>query len=114
MVKAAREIPSTMTEIDLVTGEETNKPMAWKVMPPPAGHCQICGIKHDTAEPHDAQSIYYRTTFSGMVGRPPTWADAIAHCNEMVRQVWEKALREAAHWTEPPAGEQPVKHHGVE
>jgi hypothetical protein len=37
MVKAAREIPSTLTEIDLVTGEETHKPMAWKVMPPPGG-----------------------------------------------------------------------------
>ncbi len=114
MVKAAREIPSTMTEVDLAGGEETHKPMAWKVAPPPADHCQICSRKHDTAEPHDAQQVYYQVVFESMIGRPPTWADAIAHCNEMIREVWERELRRAAHWTEPPDGERPVKHHGVE
>jgi hypothetical protein len=114
MVKAARALPSTLTEIDLVTGEETHKPMAWKVMPPPAGSCQICGVKHEPSEPHNAQSLYYDVTFSGMVGRSPTWADAMAHCAEPVRQAWERELRRAGHWSEPPDGERPVKHHGVE
>ena len=114
MMKAALEIPSTLTKVDLVTGEETHTPMAWKVMPPPRDKCQICAVKHDTAEPHDAGSLYYRMTFSGMVGRQPTWADAIAHCHVMVRQAWERELCRAGYWTEPPDGEQPVKHHGVE
>ena len=44
----------------------------------------------------------------------PTWADAMAHCDDATRAAWEKELRARVHWTEPPAGERPVEHHGVE
>lgn len=50
-------------------------------------------MKHEPSEPHNAQSLYYGVTFSGMVGRSPTWADAMAHCAEPVRQARERELR---------------------
>lgn len=103
-----------MTEVDMKTGAETHKPMAWSIMPPPKDKCQICAVKHESDQPHNAQSMYYQMTFNGMVGRPPTWADAIAHCEEPVKQHWERALRDLKHWSEPPEGETPVKHHGIE
>ena len=114
MVKAAREIPSSMTVVDTATGEETHQPMAWKVIPPPKDHCQICGRKHEPSDPHDRQWMYYQVVFESMIGRAPTWADAIAHCEAPLRKLWEQELRRAGHWTEPPAGEMPVKHHGIE
>jgi hypothetical protein len=114
MVKAAKEIPSVMTEVDLATGEETHKPMSWKMLPPAVGSCQICGRTHAATEPHDAQSLYYQMAFQGVVGRAPTWADAVAHCEEPVRKAWELELLRRDVWTEPPAGEMPVKHHGIE
>jgi hypothetical protein len=114
MVKAAKEIPSTMTVVDVATGEETHRPMAWKTVPPPKDHCQICAVKHDPSDPHNSQSLYYQTVFQGIVGRPPTWADALAHCKEPVRQAWELELLRINRWTEPPAGEMPVRHHGID
>jgi hypothetical protein len=64
-------------------------------------------------QPHNAQSLYYQTIFNGMIGRPPTWADAMAHCDASTRRAWETHLREIGAWSEPPDGEAPVKHHGV-
>src|ERR1700676_1970160 len=114
MAKAANQIPATVTVVDIATGEETHKPMAWNVLPPPAGHCQVCGVEHDSGQPHNAQSLYYQMTFNGMVGRSPTWADAIAHCDDTTKPVWEGELRRRKAWTEPPQGEQPVRLHGLE
>lgn len=113
MAKPVREIPSTLTHVDIETGAQTHEPMAWKVLPPPKDRCQICGVKHDPGEPHNAQSLYYQMTFNGIVGRAPTWADAVAHCSDAVKEAWERELRAGGHWTEPPPGEAPVKHHGV-
>lgn len=112
-MKAVKHIPGAMTEVDLATGKETHKTMAWHVMPPAADKCQACARKHEPHEPHDAQSLYYNMTFSGMVGRAPTWADALAHCDDVTRCGWEAMLRRAGHWSEPPEGEAPVRHHGV-
>lgn len=114
MNNPTRQIPGTMTVVDMETGEETHRPMAWNVLPPPKGKCQICAVEHDPKQPHNAQSLYYQMTFNGIVGRSPTWADAVAHCDEPVRKTWELELRRIKAWTEPPAGEMPVKHHGVE
>lgn len=88
--------------------------MAWGVLPPPKDACQICAARHEAGAPHNAHSIYYQTIFNAQLGRAATWADAMAHCSEPVRAALEKELREIGHWTEPPAGEKPVKHHGVE
>ena len=112
-MKTVKHIPGAMTEVDLATGKETHKTMAWKVLPPAAGQCQVCARKHEPGEPHDAQSLYYNMTFNGMVGRAPTWADALAHCDDATKHTWEAALRRGGHWSEPPEGEAPVRHHGV-
>lgn len=114
MTSPAREIPGTVSTVDMATGTETTKPMAWKIVPPPKDTCQFCAVKHPPDQPHNAQSLYYQMVFNGAVKRAPTWADAIAHCEEPVRQAWEAELRRVKAWSEPPAGEAPVKHHGVE
>lgn len=114
MAKAVKQIPASVTKVDLATGKETHESAAWKVMPPPADHCQICAVKHHPDLPHNAQSLYYQTVFNGMVGRPPTWADAVAHCCEDIRRGWEAELRRRGAWSAPPVGEAPVKHHGAE
>lgn len=109
-----RHVPGTVTEVDIKTGKETHKGMAWNVMPPAPDRCQICAAKHGPEEPHNAQSLYYQTIFSGMHGRAATWADAIAHCSPELGQRWKEALADGGHWTEPPDGEEPIKHHGVD
>lgn len=114
MAKAVREIPATVTRVNLATGEETHERGAWKVLAPARDKCQVCAVKHEPGEPHNAQSMYYIVTFNGMVGRAPTWADAVAHCAPDVKARWEAALRDKNAWTEPPPGEPPVPHHGVE
>jgi hypothetical protein len=83
-VKSVTQIPSVATKVDLVTGEETHEPAAWTILPPPADKCQVCAVKYGADEPHNAQSLYYQMTFAGMIGRPPTWADAMAHCEAPV------------------------------
>lgn len=114
MAKPVREIPSTVTHVDPETGADIrHERMSWKVQPPPLDHCQICAVKHDPRDPHNAQSLYYQVTFNGIVGRAPTWADAVAHCSDAVKEVWERELRIGGHWTAPPQGEAPVQHHGV-
>lgn len=113
-MKAARHIPASVTKVDVATGKETHEAAAWTVMPPPADCCQICAHKHAPDQPHNAQSLYYQTTFAGMIGRTPTWADALAHCADDVRTFWEKELRRMKVWSEPPRGETPVKHHGLD
>lgn len=109
-----RQIPSTVEKIDLDTGEKKTEGMAWNVMPPPAGCCQICAVKHDPGEPHNQQSFYYRMVFNGIAGRSPTWADALVHCSDEMKLAWEKELRVRGAWSEPPNGERPIKHHGAD
>lgn len=111
---ASRHIPGTVTEVDAETGAEIHKPMAWHMVRPPEGRCQFCAAAHAPAEPHDATSLYYQMAFEGIVGRSPTWADALAHCSSEIKTAWERELRKLNAWTEPPAGEMPVAHHGIE
>ena len=81
--------------------------------PPAPDKCQICAAKHEPEEPHNAQSLFYRVAFAAMIGREPTWADALAHCSDEVRRPWEAELRKQGVWSEPPDGEMPVADHGV-
>lgn len=112
--KSVKHIPASVTVVDLATGKETHEAGAWHVIPPPKDCCQICAVKHAPEQPHNAQSLYYQTVFHGMVGRVPTWADALAHCSDEIKFHWERELRIRGAWAEPPAGEAPVKHHGVD
>jgi hypothetical protein len=56
---------------------------------------------HPPKDPHDANSLYYQYAFFGEHGRWPTWKDALAHCPDKVRAVWERELRALGVWSEP-------------
>ncbi len=111
--QAVREIPSIVTKVDLQTGDEHHEQMSWKVMPPRKDTCQVCAVKHHPNEPHNQQSLYYQMIFEGQIGRAPTWADAMAHCDDTTKAEWEAALRERNAWSEPNNNEKPVRHHGM-
>jgi hypothetical protein len=42
--------------------------------------------------PHNQQSMYYQYRFYGIHGRWPTWADAVAHCDDEMKAGWEREL----------------------
>lgn len=73
--------------------------------PPAAGTCPICATKHEPEMPHNCQSLYYQYRFYGVRGRWPTWADALAHCDDQMRQHWERELRARGAWSGPADGE---------
>lgn len=109
-----KEIPSTVTVVDCDTGKQTVRPQAWKLMPPQKHLCQICAGDHKPQEPHVQGSMYYQIAFNGIIGRTPTWADAMAHCSDAVRKAWTAELKRRGYWSEPPNGERPIAHHGLD
>lgn len=61
---------------------------AWTLMPPAEGACEVCAATHAPEEPHNPESLYWQTK-RHMEGKPPaTWADALAHVDEELRQAW--------------------------
>lgn len=62
------------------------------MLSPPQECCQICAVKHDPGQPHNAQSFYYQMAFYTDHGRWPTWKDAMEHCTEDVRENWTTQL----------------------
>jgi hypothetical protein len=75
------------------------------LLPPRPGTCPVCAVTHAPEAPHDCQSLYYQYRFYGLRGRWPTWADAVAHCDPLVRRRWQQELRKLNRWTEPEDGE---------
>lgn len=65
-----------------------------KILPPKPGTCPICAVKHRPEQPHNPQSLYYQMKFRQQHGRFPTWADAMAHCEEYIKKMWVDALAE--------------------
>lgn len=112
--KPVKTIPANITKVDLTTGKEEHELGSWHALPPSADKCQVCAVKHPPELPHNAQSLYYQMLFHGMIGRAPTWADAMAHCTDDMKRHWERELRIKEAWSEPPEGEAPIAHHGVE
>lgn len=70
------------------------------LLPPKKGLCQVCAVDHPPENPHNAQSLYYGMRFKMLHGRDVTWADAVAHCGEPMREIWERELRRLNAWTE--------------
>lgn len=65
---------------------------AWTVIPPVEGACQTCAAHHEPHEPHNPQSVYWNTK-RHIEGKPaPTWADALAHVKDPLRQRWVDEL----------------------
>lgn len=70
----------------------TVKPMT--LLPPAPDACQVCAVKHDPAEPHDAQSLYWAVSRE-IAGEPaPTWTDALEHVTGELRTTWIALLAE--------------------
>jgi hypothetical protein len=63
------------------------------LLPPAADKCQVCAVKHHEAQPHNAESLYYKMWFKKQHDRWPTWKDAMAHCTEEMKAFWVKHLK---------------------
>lgn len=83
-----------MIEKDIVDAETGEKTGRMFVLPPAKDRCQICASKHEPAEPHNAQSLYYQTVFNMEHGRAATWLDAMEHCPPELQEIWTKALED--------------------
>ena len=71
------------------------------LLPAKPGKCPICATKHEPQEPHNQQSLFYQYQFYGEHSRWPTWADAMAHCDDEMKLLWERELRARDAWSEP-------------
>lgn len=63
------------------------------LLPPAKDKCQMCAVKHEPEQAHDANSLYYKMWFKKENGRWPTWDDAIAHCSPEVKKFWAEQLK---------------------
>jgi len=70
-----------------------SQPRVMAILPPESGCCQVCGTKHDPADPHNKTSLYYQMKFHQEYGRWPTWEDAMRHCTEETKTQWREQLR---------------------
>ena len=57
------------------------------------GSCDMCGVVHDKAYPHDLHSLAYQYMFYDRNGRWPTWEDAIAHCSDNIKEIWTQVFK---------------------
>lgn len=71
---------------------------------PPPGVCAFCWSEHARTKPHDVESPLYQQRFLIAYGRPPTVADAMAHCSHRMRQRLKERLSEQGLWLLPPPG----------
>lgn len=62
------------------------------ILPPPSDKCQICAVAHDPECPHNPGSLYYKMKFHQKNDRWPTWADAMAHCSDEMKEFWISEL----------------------
>lgn len=60
---------------------------------PGRGKCPVCATKHDPADPHDPNSLFYQIGFWKRNRRFPSWADAMEHCSPMTKLVWMDKLK---------------------
>lgn len=64
----------------------------FRLLPAKPGTCPQCATKHKPELPHNQQSITYQYWFYNEHGRWPTWADAMAHCSDQMREWWTAEL----------------------
>lgn len=73
----------------------------WTLLKPAPDKCQECAVDHFPDQPHNKDSLYYQVKFEMEYGRPPTWADAMAHCTEELQAAWKEELISRGVWSEP-------------
>jgi hypothetical protein len=59
-----------------------------KLLSAKEGTCPECATDHPPHLPHNQQSLFYQYDFFGKHGRWPTWADAMAHCDQKMKDSW--------------------------
>ena len=64
----------------------------FKLLPAKKGTCPQCAVDHPPDQPHNQQSLAYQYWFYNEHGRWPTWADAIAHCSQEIKNFWTAEL----------------------
>ncbi len=101
-----------MTVVDMNTGEEHQRPFNWHAAPVAPHLCQVCATDHDPLVLHNRDSVYYCIMFGNFFGRVPTWADAVAHCSDSVKEQCKTFLVAKGAWSEPPEGVAPIAHFG--
>lgn len=99
----------TMQVVDMTTGQVTEKPSGMMLLPAAPGKCPECAADHPPELPHNRDSLFYQMRFHAEHKRWPVWADALAHCDEVMRAAWESELRSRGVWRDPEPIE-PVKH----
>lgn len=77
-----------------ITMQQSIREWSWFILPPHADKCQICAVEHKEREPHDATTLFYWMYMVNVVGRQPTWAEAMQHCADDIKEQWTKALNE--------------------
>jgi len=55
-------------------------------------YCPVCGKRHEKEWPHYRNSLGYQYKFYDEHGRWPSWADAMAHCPEPVKNYCKDVL----------------------
>lgn len=74
------------------------------LLPPRPGACKECACFHAPALPHDPNSLYYQMHFYQKHRRFPTWSDAMAHCDDAVKQAFMAELAKHGILTEKQHG----------
>jgi hypothetical protein len=88
-----RRLKVPTTTVDMQTGKATESVAEFGILPPSNPNaCQACGRVHGPEEPHDALRLQYQYSFRAEHGRWPTWADAMAHCDEAMKARWIAGL----------------------
>lgn len=70
---------------------------AWTLLRPADDCCPECAHEHPAELPHNL-TLFYKYYFrhrEGVAGREerwPTWTDAMAHCDQAIREGWIRAL----------------------
>ena len=64
----------------------------FELIPPKAGVCQECACDHHPDEPHNKDSLYYQYKFHADHDRFPTWEDAMAHCDDEIKEITREVV----------------------
>lgn len=64
----------------------------WNLLPPREGACSQCAKEHEPDLPHDWQTLYWQYAFYAEHDRWPLLADAFAHCDDAMYELWREAL----------------------
>lgn len=84
-----------MAEIEVRETPDPNNLGGFTLLGKPApGACEWCAREHPPELPHDQQSLYYQMRFKAKHGCWPSWMDALAHCDQAMKDAWIEALEE--------------------